>query len=98
MDAPALSPRDEYAGGVVVERLPGRRCAVRLADGRVVVGCVPWFARRQAYDPEPGHEVTVFLGAGRGECLLVGFPRLGLPGGVDAAEPGAAPDRGGPSL
>jgi hypothetical protein len=78
MDVKSMYPGEDYAGGVVVEMLPDRRCTVRLNDGRVVVGRIPYFNSRQnePYCPEPGHEVTVFLQPSDGEFLLVGFPRL----------------------
>jgi translation initiation factor IF-1 len=76
MDVPAMFPGDDYAGGVVVELLPNRRCRVRLNDGREVVGRIPHFANRhnESYYPATGHEVTVFLREYDGEYLLVGFP------------------------
>jgi hypothetical protein len=75
---------DDYAGGVVVELLPNARCTVRLNDGRVVVGCIPIFSKRNEwYDPALGHEVTVFMREHKGEFLLVGFPRLTWPDPVE---------------
>lgn len=72
-----MYPGDDYAGAVVVEMLPNRRCTVRLNDGRMVIGCIPYFTSRhnKPYYPEPGHEVTVFMEEQDGEFLLVGFPR-----------------------
>lgn len=69
---------DKYAGGVVFEMLPNKRCTVRLNDGCMVVGCIPIFCgqHNEPYYPEPGHEVTVFVEEHNGEFLLVGFPRL----------------------
>ncbi len=80
MDVPAMYPGDDYAGGIVTELLDGRRCAVRLNDGRVVVGHIPYFDTRhnEPYYPEPGHPVTVFLKVYPdlgSEFLLVGFPQ-----------------------
>ena len=43
MDVPAMYPGDDYAGGVVVELMPDRRCRVRLNNGREVVACIPYF-------------------------------------------------------
>lgn len=82
MDVPATDPGDDCASGVVTELLDGRRCLVRLNDGRVVVGRIPYFDTRHddPYYPEPGHPVAVFLEADPdGEFLLVGFPRPGEP-------------------
>ncbi len=78
MDVQPMYPGDDYAGGVVVELLPERRCSVRLKDGRVIVGRIPYFDSRhnEPYYPAAGHEVTVFLREYDGEFLLVGFPRL----------------------
>jgi hypothetical protein len=73
-----MFPGDDYEGGVVVVLLPDRRCTVRLNDGRVIVGRIPYFVSKYnlPYYPEPGHEVTVFLKESGGEFPLVGFPRV----------------------
>jgi hypothetical protein len=84
MEMPAMEPYDACADGVVVEMLPGRRCSVRLEDGRVVVGRIPEFDTRdnEPYYPEPGHPVTVYLKKVLSDLgddfLLVEFPLLSL--------------------